>query len=50
MFWVITWVSILERASLASASWAALGSAVQAGCASLACQDRRRSAGSAMYA
>jgi len=48
MFWVITWVSILERASLASASCAALGLAAQAGCSSLACQDRRRSAESAM--
>ncbi len=45
MFCVITQVSI-PVASLASAVWAAFGTADQAGCASLARQARRRSSGS----
>ena len=48
MFWVITWVSIVLRASQARARCAWLGSAAQAGWASRFCQDRRLSAASAM--
>jgi hypothetical protein len=48
MFWVITHVSMVAP-SLASALWATFGVADHAGCLSLACQERRRTAASATY-
>jgi hypothetical protein len=49
MFWVMTWVSMALAARRARARWAGFGWAAQAGCSSLARQERRLVSGSAMY-